>query len=50
MSLKDISMVNFKVVVLEITDRLKICSSLGQFMEDVADLENNLGKNLTKVS
>lgn len=40
----------FRSVTNEITERLKVCSSASCFMEDLADIENSLGKSLAKVS
>lgn len=40
----------FRSVTNEITERLKVCSSASCFMEDLADIENCLGKSLAKVS
>lgn len=39
----------FRFVTNEITERLKVCSSASCFMEDLAEIENSLGKSLAKV-
>ena len=40
---------HFKFVAKEVTERLKVCSSASSYMDDLAELENALGKALVKV-
>lgn len=49
MSVKDLPLTNFKIALGECTDRLKVCSSLSVFIDDVSELEAIHGKALIKV-
>ena len=49
-SLKDISITHYKYAVREVQERLKICLAIGQFVDDISDIEQNIGKNLCKVN
>ena len=40
---------HFRYVAKEVTERLKVCSSASSYMDDLAELENALGKALVKV-
>jgi hypothetical protein len=44
-----LSFPQFKFVSKEVVERLKVCSSASCFMEDLAEIENSLGKSLNKV-
>lgn len=44
-----LSFPQFKFVSKEVVERLKVCSSASCYMEDLAEIENSLGKNLNKV-
>lgn len=37
-------------VAKEVSDRLRVCSSAISYVEDLAEIENTLGKSLVKVS
>ncbi len=47
--LKDIPLTNFKIAFNEEIDKLRVCSSVGQLMEDIVEVESTLGKCLAKV-
>lgn len=44
-----LSFPQFKFVSKEVVERLKVCSSASCYMEDLAEIENSLGKSLNKV-
>ena len=41
---------HFKFVAKEASERLRVCSLAVNYIEDLADIESSLGKNLAKVS
>lgn len=41
---------HFNYAVKEIKERLKICNALGQFVDDIADIESAIGKAISKVN
>ncbi len=48
--MKDVPVINFKIALAEINERLRVCLALSQFVEEASDLENTFGKALVKVS
>ena len=40
---------HFRYVAKEVTERLKVCSTASSYMDDLAELENALGRALVKV-
>ena len=40
---------HFRYVAKEVTERLKVCSAASSYMDDLAELENALGRALVKV-
>lgn len=44
-----IPLTHFRFTTREIKERLKVCSALSAYIEDVADVESNMSKSLAKV-
>ena len=43
------SFTHFNFAAKEVQDRLKVCHSICNYIEDFAEIENNIGKSLMKV-
>jgi hypothetical protein len=46
----NVAIYHFNYAVKEVKERLKVCNALGLFIDDIADIENAIGKALSKVS
>eukprot|EP01038_Epipyxis_sp_PR26KG_P006425 gene6425-8843_t len=49
MSLKELPSIYFKLASAEVIDRLNLCNSVSAYVEDVAEVDQTLGKQLSKI-